>query len=333
MNLSNMEKFFTVIDTTANILQEELHVSYLEAVAETGDNIFEGTILQEELEHNELLKKRLEKEYSSINITDFSKEEIRKGYQLAILKGMKASTQAHHQMTPDAVALFISYLVNKLMVQKNSISVLDPAIGTANLLTALLNHLQDKEVKSFGVEVDDLLLKLGFINANLQEHEIEFYNQDGLQDLFIDPVDLIVCDVPVGYYPNDTQAMKYKLKNENGHSYAHYLYIEQCFRYSKEGGILLLMLPNNIFSLEKANELNAFIKEHGVILGFLQLPLSMFKSEEHAKSILILQKKGPHVKVPKQALLANLPSFSNKNTMQGMIQRIDQWFQSQFLNQ
>ncbi len=54
-----MEKLFTVIDETATLLQEELKCSYLEAVAETGENLFHGDVLQEEV--NELLKKRLKK--------------------------------------------------------------------------------------------------------------------------------------------------------------------------------------------------------------------------------------------------------------------------------
>ncbi|MFZ3589440.1 class I SAM-dependent methyltransferase [Bacillus sp. DJP31] len=328
--LSNTEKWFNVVDQSANLLQSELQVSYLEAVTLTGDNLFEGAILQEEVLHNEILCKRLKNEYDSINLDVLSNEEIRKGFQLAILKGMKEATQAHHQMTPDAVALFISYLVDKMTKGLNELTILDPAIGTANLLTAVINHLPGKQINSYGVEVDDLLVKLGYINANLQKQHIEFFNRDALQDLFIDPVDLVVCDLPVGYYPNDEVSEKFQLKSEEGHSLAHHLFIEQSFHYTKPGGKLLFVIPNNLFESKESPKLHSFLKEHGVIHGLLQLPLSMFKNDKHAKSIFLVQKKGPDVKMPKQALLAELPSFSNKKTMQGMIQRIDNWFLTEF---
>ncbi|MBM7660536.1 site-specific DNA-methyltransferase (adenine-specific) [Bacillus mesophilus] len=333
MTMTTMESWFTKVDQTASLIQEELEVSYLEAVYLTGVNLFEGVILQEEILHNEVLSKRLKKEYESFDLAHMSKEELRKGYQLAILKGMKEATQAHHQMTPDAVSLFVSYLVSKMTSGKKVLSILDPAVGTANLLTALFNHLPGKEVTGFGIEVDDLLVKLALSNANLQEHQIEFFNQDALADLFIDPVDLVVCDLPVGYYPDDINSQKFQLKSNSGHSLAHHLFIEQSFRYTKPGGNLIFLVPNSMFEGDQAKALHDFIKEHGVIQGLLQLPTTMFKKKEHAKSIFILQKKGPDVKLPKQALLAELPTFSNKQAMEGMIQRIDQWFATEFEGQ
>ncbi len=56
---SPVETLFGIIDETSTLLQEELNCSYLEAVAETGENLFQGEILQDEL--SELTKKRLTK--------------------------------------------------------------------------------------------------------------------------------------------------------------------------------------------------------------------------------------------------------------------------------
>jgi site-specific DNA-methyltransferase (adenine-specific) len=52
----------------------------------------------------------------------------------------------------------------------------------------------------------------------------------------------------------------------------------------------------------------------------------MFQNSKHAKSILILQKKGIGVDSPKEALLANLPSFSNIQAMEKMMGQINHWF-------
>ncbi|ASA97669.1 class I SAM-dependent methyltransferase [Anoxybacillus flavithermus] len=318
-----MEKLFTVIDETATWLQEELKCSYLEAVAETGENIFHEDVLQEEV--SELLKKRLKKAYQSISLHDWKNEHIRKALQLAMLKGMKEYVQPHHQMTPDAVSVFIGYLVDEFTKTHFSLSLLDPAIGTGNLMTAVLNQLTNKKARSYGADADDLLLKLAYVNANLQQHEIQLFHQDSLKPLFIEPVDVVVCDLPIGYYPDDENAKSFRLHAKSGHSYAHYLFIEQSIRYTKEGGYLFFLIPNMLFTSDESKELHALIKEETFIQGLLQLPRSMFKNEAAAKSIFILQKKGTYAKAPKQALLAQLPSFSNKQAMQAMVLKLEQW--------
>lgn len=322
--LASMEKLFGVIDQTAIILRKELNCVYLEAVAETGGNLFQGTILQEELD--EVTKKRLKKEYDSITLDHFEKETIRKAYQLAILKGMKEAVQPNHQMTPDAVGLFVSYLVGKFMSGKDKYTLLDPAVGAGNLLTTILNTHAASIEHVYGVDVDDLLLQLTYVNANLQKHGVQLFNQDSLQPLFIDPVDLVVCDLPVGYYPNDEGAKEYKVRAEEGHTYAHHLFIEQSLRHVKDGGYVVALIPNNLFESEQSHLLQPLLKEEAIVQGIIQLPLSMFKQEQAAKSIMVLQKQGEGVTAPENALLVNLPKFSNREAMSDIMAQMDQWF-------
>lgn len=318
-----MEKLFHLFDESTISIKNELGLSYLEALAKTGENVFENKVVQE---LDSFTKKRLIKQYDGIDINRMSNEDIRKAFQLAILKGMKEAIQLNHEMTPDAVCLFFSYLVGKLMSRRTSFRLLDPAYGTGNLVTAILNHTE-KVIKPYGVEVDDILIKLAYIGANLQKHEVELYKQDALQPIFVEDVDLIVSDLPVGYYPHDIIAQDYELHaDQDGHAFIHYLYIEKSLKHLKGGGFLVVMIPNFMFEDDDAKALNDFIKNHAIILGLLQLPLSMFKNDKFAKSIFILQKKGEGVKPPKQALLAEMPRFSNKKAMRGMIDRIDSWF-------
>ena len=131
---------------------------------------------------SELAEKRLKKIYEELNLDKFSKENIRKAFQLAILKGMKESVQPNHQMTPDSIGMLFGYLLNKFMKQ-SSYRLLDPAVGTGNLLTAAMNQGLNKRIEGIGVEIDDLLIKLAYINANLQEHPIELFNQDSLEHI------------------------------------------------------------------------------------------------------------------------------------------------------
>lgn len=320
-----VETLFSIFDSSAVVLRKELDVTYLEALVETGDNLFEGAILQEEL--SEAAIERLNREYSTFNEETYKGEEIRKAFQLAILKGMKEGVQANHEMTPDAVGIFMSYLFHKFMQGQNEITVLDPAIGTGNLMTTVFNSAKEGLTMSgFGVEVDEVLIKLALVNANLQKHAIEFFHQDGLAPLYIDPVDAVISDLPIGYYPNEIGASEYKLKADEGMSYAHHLFIEQSVKHTKEGGYLFFLVPNFIFESDQAPKLHAFIKETCFIQGLLQLPVSMFKNEKNAKSIFVLQKKGPSVMMPKQALLVELPKFSNMKAMEDIMDQLNTWF-------
>ncbi|KXY22916.1 class I SAM-dependent methyltransferase [Bacillus sp. FSL K6-0067] len=320
-----VETLFSIFDSSAVVLRKELDVTYLEALVETGDNLFEGAILQEELSESAI--ERLNREYSTFNEETYKGEEIRKAFQLAILKGMKEGVQTNHEMTPDAVGMFMSYLFHKFMKGQNEITVLDPAIGTGNLMTTVFNSAKEGLAMSgFGVEVDEVLIKLALVNANLQKHAIEFFHQDGLAPLYIDPVDAVISDLPIGYYPNEIGASEYKLKADEGMSYAHHLFIEQSVKHTKEGGYLFFLVPNFIFESDQAPKLHAFIKETCFIQGLLQLPVSMFKNEKNAKSIFVLQKKGPSVTMPKQALLVELPKFSNMKAMEDIMDQLNTWF-------
>ncbi|MGN4424034.1 class I SAM-dependent methyltransferase [Bacillus cereus group sp. MYBK30-1] len=320
-----VETLFSIFDSSTVVLRKELDVTYLEALVETGDNLFEGAILQEELSESTI--ERLNREYSTFNEETYKGEEIRKAFQLAILKGMKEGVQANHEMTPDAVGMFMSYLFHKFMQGQKEITVLDPAIGTGNLMTTVFNSAKEGLAMSgFGVEVDEVLIKLALVNANLQKHAIEFFHQDGLAPLYIDPVDAVVSDLPIGYYPNEIGASEYTLKADEGMSYAHHLFIEQSVKHTKEGGYLFYLVPNFIFESDQAPKLHAFIKETCFIQGLLQLPVSMFKNEKNAKSIFVLQKKGQGVTMPKQALLVELPKFSNMKAMENIMDQLNTWF-------
>lgn len=324
MSITPVEQLFTVFNETALIIQEELSCTYLEALAETGENIFQESILQSD-ELSELTVKRLKKSYDSIRISDFSKEDIRKSFQLAILKGMKENVQPNHQMTPDAVGMLVGYLVDKFVPEK-SFRLLDPAVGTGNLLTTVMNQQPSKNIEAIGLEIDDILIKLSYVNANLQQHPIQFFNQDSLEPLFIQEADAVVSDLPVGYYPNDVRAAEYEMKADQGHTYAHHLFIEQSMRHVKAGGYLFFIVPNGLFESEQAPKLHEYIKEYAVMQGLLQLPQTLFKNKNAAKSIFILQKKGEDVKPPKQVLLVNLPSLSKTAEVEKILGKIDGWY-------
>src|SRR5699024_7078258 len=126
-----------------------------------------------------------------------------------------------------------------------------------------------------------------------------------------------------GYYPDDIRATEFELKADEGHSYAHHLLIEQSMNYTQNGGYLVLIVPDTLFESDQADKLHAFIHNHAHIVGLLQLPETIFKSKQHAKSILILQKKGVNTNAPKQPFLVKITSVQNPISIEDILPQSD----------
>jgi site-specific DNA-methyltransferase (adenine-specific) len=322
MELTNIETLYGWLDQTAETVQQHTDDTYLDSLLIAMDTLFH----QQPPEHpDDLLTHKLETALSDTDFTVFSSADIRKAIQLAILKGTKAAVQQQHLMTPEAVALFVGYLADKLMQGKGELRLFDPVSGTANLLTVVLDQLK-QPVIAYGGEVDPTLIQLAALNANLQKKQIEFFHQDSLRPFLLDPVDLVVADLPVGYYPDDVRAAQYQLKAEEGHSYSHHLLIEQSMNYTKPGGYLIFIIPDFLFDSDQSDQLHAYIREYAHIIGVIRLPESAFKSEKNIKSIFILQKKSGRSEAPKQPLLAKLPSFNNAGAMDNILSQMNAWF-------
>ncbi|WP_172371145.1 class I SAM-dependent methyltransferase [Sporosarcina jiandibaonis] len=299
--MTNTESIFTFIDQYA----EKADLLYLEAIVEACNKWIEASEVP--------------------NLTDnVSKEEIRRGIQLAVLKGMKENAQPHHQMTPDSIGILIGHIASKLAGDKENITLLDPAVGTGNLLFSVMNTI-DNSVSASAVEIDDLLVRLSAIIAELLEHQVAYLVQDALRPLLIDPVDITISDLPVGYYPDDDNALNYELMAEKGHAFAHHLFIEQSMNHTKPGGYGIFVIPANLFESEQAAKLHPFLKRKAIIRALIQLPATLFKNVAHEKSILILQKPFHESRPMKDVLLAQVPTMSDKKAMARFLQEIDEW--------
>lgn len=304
--MEKFEQIFTIINEQAEKLEKQ-DISYLEGLLATLEDTLDGKF--------------------EWQVEGATKEDMRKAIQIAILKGMRKNTQPNHQMTPDTLGLLVSYFVEQFYeeeLKKGAISVADLALGTGNLMFTLMNALEGK-VTATGVEVDELLIRLAAATAELIEQPIALYRQDSLESLLVDPVDAIVCDLPVGYYPNEEVALEYELCAAEGMSYSHHLFIEQSVNHTKEGGYLFFLIPATLFESEQAKDLHKFLKKHAWIQAVIQLPETMFASRAHEKSILILQKQGAELKAPREVLLAKVPNMNNKEALAMFFEKVQMW--------
>ena len=101
------------------------------------------------------------------------------------------------------------------------------------------------------VDIDETLFGSIFCEQCLVTSNIQLFHQDGLQDLLLDPVDLALSDLPIGY-PNDERAKGFAAAAEEGHSYAHHLLMEQAMKYVKPAGFGLFLIPTNILETEQS---------------------------------------------------------------------------------
>lgn len=318
-------QLFEWIDETTNAIMAKVEEPYLDSLGITLEAMFQGELPEPEA----FLSETIEKALTTYAWKEADAKTFAKAIQFALIKGMKESTQQQHSMTPEAIALFIGYLANKLITKKEeNIRIFDPAGGTGNLLFHVMDQLENTE--AYASEIDPTLLKLALYSANLQGKTVEFFHQDSLQDFLLDPVDLVICDLPVGYYPDDARANEFAIHADEGHTYAHHLFIEQSITYLKENGISIFLIPETLFESEQADKLHAYIQTNAQIVGVLQLPETAFATKAHQKSILILRKKGETTKAIKQPLLAMLPSLNDMAKMEDIINKINQWFETEY---
>ena len=218
---------------------------------------------------------------------NLTKSEWQKLFQFVLLQGSRvAPMQANHNLTPDSIGFIFNFIIEELHKERK-IRVLEFGSGTGNLAETLLVHMQ-KEVDYVGFEVDDLLLDLSASMSEVMGTEASFLQIDAVKPQPLESVDVVMSDLPVGYYPDDETARHFQVHDKSEHTYVHHLMIEQSFKYLKESGFALFLAPDNLLTSAQSEFLKAWIKEHAHVAAVITLPSSLFKGA--GKSIYLLSK-------------------------------------------
>jgi len=325
---------FHILDDSTKILKEALDTSYLEALIHSAENLIdEGTVYNEDDVLSKEDVKQLKELYKDVELEDYDPEMIRQAMQIAILTGMKEDyVQANHQMTPDSLGSLIAYLIEIIAEPEDDIHVADLSVGTANLLLTVHHFLMEsgeRELTLSGIDNDDLMLSLASTNSTVQRTPINLLYQDALTNLYIPPADIMVSDLPVGYYPVEERVDDYQtqFEDKDERSYSHYLLMEQSVNYLKEGGYGFFLLPSNVFDDEKVSVLVDYLNDVGYIQGIIQLPRELFANENSRKSVFVVQKKGAGAYQMEDVLLINAPNFKDLDAMKSFLGEVSQWKQ------
>ncbi|WP_145539791.1 class I SAM-dependent methyltransferase [Staphylococcus warneri] len=300
-----MERLFHHLDEKAKTLNQENGQSFIENLGLAMEDIY--TNQREMLEQATL-------------------QDRRKAFQFAYLSLMQEENiQANHQITPDSIGLILGFLVQRFTQDKEELHVVDIASGAGHLSAAVKEVLTETTIMHHLIEVDPVLSRVSVHLANYLEIPFDVYPQDAIMPLPLEESDIVIGDLPIGYYPVDERSKEMKLGFEEGHSYSHYLLIEQAVNALKGAGYAFLVVPSELFSGEHVKQLEKFITTETEMQAFLNLPPTLFKNEKVRKSILILQKKKAEVTKPVEVFLANIPDFKNPQQFQGFITELNQW--------
>lgn len=324
-----VEKGFQLLHQSVEELQQALNTSFLDAYIENTENMLDGkTVRVVDGIPKEDNVVKIEKLYEELESLELSKEDKRKITQLVLLQGLiKEPVQANHQLTPDGIGFLFVYMIEQLTQDKKTLSIADLSVGTGNLLYTVLTNLElaGYHLKGFGVDADDMLLSAGLLNKDWIGLDVSLTHQDSLKPLLLDPVDIAISDLPIGYYPDDEQANIFETSVNEGHSYAHHLLMEQSMKHVSPDGFGLFLLPSNFLETEQADALKQWLVSTVYLQAIVKLPDSLFSQKGMGKSIVVVQNKGEHASQVKEVLLAELPSLKNNDAVLAFMNDFRVW--------
>lgn len=280
MNFEKIEKAYGYLLENTQTIQNDLQTNFYDALVEQNAIYLDGqTELTLVKENNQRLK--------DLNL---NKEEWRRSFQYLLMKAAQTEPlQANHQFTPDGIGFLLVFLVDQL-ASSDKVDVLEIGSGTGNLAQTLMNNCQ-RSLDYLGLEIDDLLIDLAASMAEVMKSDVNFAQGDAVRPQVLKESDVIISDLPVGYYPDDAIASRYQVASPQGHTYAHHLLIEQSLKYLKPGGIAIFLAPNDLLTSEQSPLLKKWMQDHAQVLAMVTLPENLFRSANLAKTIFVLRKQ------------------------------------------
>ena len=280
MNFEKIEKAYGYLLENTQIIQNDLQTNFYDALVEQNAIYLDG---QTEL----TLVKGNNQRLKDLNL---NKEEWRRSFQYLLMKAAQTEPlQANHQFTPDGIGFLLVFLVDQL-ASSDKVDVLEMGSGTGNLAQTLMNNCQ-RSLDYLGLEIDDLLIDLAASMAEVMKADVNFAQGDAVRPQVLKESDVIISDLPVGYYPDDAIASRYQVASPQGHTYAHHLLIEQSLKYLKPGGVAIFLAPNDLLTSEQSPLLKKWMQDHAQVLAMVTLPENLFRSANLAKTIFVLRKQ------------------------------------------
>ena len=311
MNFEKIEQAYTLLLENVQEIQNDLLTSFYDALIEQNGSYLDGDIeLDSVRQNNEKLK-----------ALKLSKEEWRRAYQFLLMKAAQTEPlQANHQFTPDSIGFILTFLIDQLS-KKGYIDILEIGSGMGNLAETILNNTQ-KNVDYLGLELDDLLIDISASIADVMDAKVSFVQGDAVRPQVLKESDVIISDLPVGFYPDDHIATRYEVASRQEHTYAHHLLMEQSLKYLKSGGYAIFLAPNDLLSSSQSDLLKKWLQKHAQIVAMIALPEALFGNAAYAKTIFVLKKQEEQAVQPFVYALSDL---QDQNDLLEFSEKFQNW--------
>lgn len=324
----NLAEKIKQLQDVQKVLSLDLDLPAIEALIMT----FEMILGQDDEEFTALPAATLTKLKDQIATIDFqqlSSDDQRQVVQLLLVATMREDQlQANYQITPDAIGLWLTYFVDYLG-QNKKLNVLDLTAGSGNLLATVAATTQS-DATFTAVENDDTLATVASGVAAVLGQEWQVINDDAIQLPNDNQFDIVIGDVPVGFYPKEVPA-NFTLQAED-QTYVHHLLIEKSVQLLKENGTALLVVPSELFNSEQAPLLLQLLQSEQVYFqALLQFSGRLFSGDQTKKGLLILQKAGSEVEQAKPALLGAIPAADDLAGNQAFLAELNTWLSDNHL--
>lgn len=313
MNFEKIEQAYTLLLENVQEIQNDLLTSFYDALIEQNGSYLDGDIeLDSVRQNNEKLK-----------ALKLSKEEWRRAYQFLLMKAAQTEPlQANHQFTPDSIGFILTFLIDQLS-KKEHIDILEIGSGMGNLAETILNNTQ-KNVDYLGLELDDLLIDISASIADVMDAKASFVQGDAVRPQVLKESDVIISDLPVGFYPDDSIAARYEVASRQEHTYAHHLLMEQSLKYLKSDGYAIFLAPNDLLTSSQSDLLKKWLQKHAQIVAMIALPESLFGNAAYAKTIFVLKKQDEQAVQPFVCALSDLQNQADLLTFSEKFQNWSQ---------
>ena len=280
MDFEKIEQAYTYLLENVQIIQNDLTTNFYDALIEQNGIYLDGQTNLEDVKKNNQALKRLA----------LRKEEWLRTYQFLLMKAAQTEPlQANHQFTPDSIGHLIIFLMEQLWPAEN-LSLLELGSGMGILGASFLTSM-NKKVDYLGIELDDLLIDLAASMAEVMDLQMGFVQGDAVRPQVLKESDIIVSDLPIGYYPDDQIASRYQVAAKDEHTYAHHLLMEQSLKYLKTGGYAIFLAPTDLLTSPQSDLLKSWLTDQAQLVAIVALPEDLFAQGAQSKTIFVVQKK------------------------------------------
>ncbi|WP_438836089.1 class I SAM-dependent methyltransferase [Streptococcus pluranimalium] len=311
MNFEKIESAYQLILENTQLIENEIKTNIYDALIEQNAFYLGAENAPTKVAENNQALKDLQ----------LSKEEWRRAYQFVFIKASQTEKlQANHQFTPDTIGFLVLYLLENLTSQEH-LDVIEIGSGTGNLAQTLLNN-SNRDLDYLGLELDDLLIDLSASIAEVMGANVSFVQEDAVRPQILKESDVIISDLPVGYYPNDVIAKRYQVAATDEHTYAHHLLMEQSLKYLKKDGLAILLAPTNLLTSGQSDLLKKWLSGYADILTVITLPETLFGNPVNAKSLFVLQKQA---KTKPETFVYHLLDIQNPEILQDFMENLKIW--------